>query len=49
METSKRTWSLPLAVQPWAMTVAPRSWASSTIFFEMSGRERAETSGYFSS
>ena len=25
METSKRTWSLPLPVQPWATVVAPKS------------------------
>ena len=42
MDTSMRTWSLPLAVQPWAMYLAPHWWANSTIFLEMSGRDSAE-------
>ena len=46
MEVSKRTWSLPLPVQPWATHVAPYLWATSTRCLEMSGRERAESSGY---
>ena len=46
MLASKRTWSLPLPVQPWAMCFAPNLCAASTRCFEMSGRESAETSGY---
>ena len=44
--TSKRTWSLPLPVQPCAMYFAPWAWATSTRCFEMSGRDRALSSGY---
>ena len=46
METSKRTWSLPLPVQPWEMVSAPNWWAARTRCLEISGREMAETSGY---
>ena len=28
--SSKRTWSLPLPVQPWAMATAPSVWATFT-------------------
>ena len=42
METSKRTWSLPLPVQPWEMVSAPNWWAARTRCLEMSGREMAE-------
>ena len=45
METSKRTWSLPLPVQPWEMVSAPNWWAARTRCLEISGREMAETSG----
>jgi hypothetical protein len=44
--TSKRTWSLPLPVQPWAIASAPRSRAMSTRWRVISGRDRALTSGY---
>ena len=46
MLDSKRTWSLPLPVQPCAMYFAPNLWAASTRCLEMSGRDSAETSGY---
>ena len=49
MDTSKRTWSFPLPVQPCATATAPTSSAISTSFLEISGRDSAETSGYFSS
>ena len=45
METSKRTWSLPLPVQPWATVVAPNSLAARTRCLVMTGREMAETTG----
>ena len=47
--TSKRTWSLPLPVQPWATEVAPWRRASATRCFTMTGRDRADTSGYLPS
>ena len=49
MDTSKRTWSLPLPVQPWATVVAPNSRAALTRCLVMTGRERAETRGYLPS
>ena len=45
METSKRTWSLPLPVQPCATVEAPNWRAAATRWREMTGREIAETSG----
>ena len=45
-EDSKRTWSLPLPVQPWATYLAPNWWATATRCFAMSGRDSALTSGY---
>ena len=45
METSKRTWSLPLPVQPWATVCAPNSRAALTRWRAMTGRDRADTSG----
>ena len=45
MPTSKRTWSLPLPVQPWATVVAPNSRAALTRCLTITGREMAETSG----
>src|SRR5699024_8405213 len=44
--TSKRTWSLPLPVQPWATAVPLCSLAASAMCLTISGREIAETSGY---
>ena len=49
METSKRTWSLPFPVQPWATVVAPNSRAALTRCLTMTGRESADTSGYLPS
>ena len=46
MDASKRTWSLPLPVQPCATYFAPYSCAMSTRCLEMSGRDSAESSGY---
>ena len=46
MPTSKRTWSLPLPVQPWATVVAPYSCAAHTRCLTITGRDSAETSGY---
>ena len=43
--TSKRTWSLPLPVQPWATASAPWARATSTRCFTMTGRDSADTSG----
>ena len=43
--TSKRTWSLPLPVQPWATAPAPYRFAASTRWRTMTGRDRADTSG----
>ncbi len=45
MPTSKRTWSLPLPVQPWETTVAPWARAASARWRTISGRDRALTSG----
>jgi hypothetical protein len=45
VETSKRTWSLPLPVQPWATAVAPWWRAAVTRCLTITGRDRAETSG----
>jgi len=45
-ETSMRTWSLPLPVQPWAMAFAPSMPAISMSVFAISGRPRAVASGY---
>ena len=44
--TSKRTWSLPLPVQPWATVEAPWARAASARCLTISGRDSAETSGY---
>ncbi len=44
--TSKRTWSLPLPVQPCAIAVAPVSAATRTRWRVISGRDSADTSGY---
>ncbi len=44
--TSKRTWSFPLPVQPWATVSAPCLRASATRWRTISGRDSAETSGY---
>ena len=44
-DTSNRTWSLPLPVQPCATASAPVSRATSTSICEISGRDSAETSG----
>src|ERR1017187_6681000 len=44
--TSKRTWSLPLPVQPWATTLAPNSRATRARCETISGRDSADTSGY---
>ena len=46
MASSKRTWSLPLPVHPWAIYFAPNLCAASTRCFEIRGRESADTSGY---
>ena len=43
---SNRTWSLPLPVQPWATAPASYSRAIDTMYWAISGRESAETSGY---
>ena len=45
MPTSKRTWSLPLPVQPWATIEAPWYFAAATRCLTISGRDSAETSG----
>ena len=47
--TSKRTWSLPLPVQPSATAPAPWRRASATKWRTITGRDSAETSGYFPS
>ena len=44
--SSKRTWSLPLPVQPWATATAPSFWATLTRWRQMAGRDRALSSGY---
>jgi hypothetical protein len=45
IETSNRTWSLPLPVQPWAIALAPSSRATWTRCIAISGRARAVASG----
>ena len=45
METSKRTWSLPLPVHPCATVPAPNLRAACTRCLAISGRDSAETSG----
>jgi hypothetical protein len=45
MPTSKRTWSLPLPVQPCETVEAPYFFAAATRCLTMSGRLSAETSG----
>ena len=47
--TSKRTWSLPLPVQPCATAVARWRRASATRWRTITGRDNADTSGYFPS
>ena len=42
---SKRTWSLPLPVQPCDTVVPPNSFAAVTRCLTISGRDSAETSG----
>ena len=42
---SKRTWSLPLPVQPWATESAPSSRATLARCRAMTGRLKADTSG----
>ena len=49
MLTSKRTWSLPLPVQPCATASAPCSRAAATRWRAMTGRDSADTSGYLPS
>jgi hypothetical protein len=44
--TSKRTWSLPFPVEPWATPAAPVSRATRTRWRTISGRDSADTSGY---
>ena len=46
MPTSKRTWSLPLPVQPWETTLARYVLAAAARCRTISGRESALTSGY---
>jgi hypothetical protein len=48
MVNSKRTWSLPLPVQPWAMASAPSLSAISTIRLAMMGRANEVPRRYFS-
>ena len=45
MPTSKRTWSLPVPVQPWATVEAPKRLAAATRCMTMTGRDSAETTG----
>jgi len=45
--TSKRTWSLPLPVQPCPIADAPTSRATRTRWRVISGLDSALTSGYF--
>ena len=49
VDTSKRTWSLPLPVHPWAMPSAPNRRATSTWCLTISGRDSADTNGYLPS
>ncbi len=44
--TSKRTWSLPLPVQPCETMVPPCLAAAATRCLTISGRDSADTSGY---
>jgi hypothetical protein len=46
VDTSNRTWSLPLPVQPWATASAPFALAAATRCFTITGRDSADTSGY---
>src|SRR5262249_39512394 len=48
-ETSKRTWSLPLPVQPCATVDAPTSRATAITSSAMQGRARPDTIGYLPS
>ncbi len=48
-DTSKRTWSLPLPVQPWPTASAPWRRADATRCSTMTGRESADTRGYLPS
>src|SRR4051794_16037613 len=48
-ETSKRTWSLPLPVHPWATVDASTSRATSITSSAMHGRASPDTIGYFPS
>ena len=45
LDTSKRTWSLPLPVQPCATVCAPKSYAACTKCLTITGRYSADTSG----
>ena len=45
VDTSKRTWSFPFPVHPWATASAPCSFAAATRCLTMTGRESADTSG----
>src|SRR5207248_8014438 len=49
VDTSKRTWSLPFPVQPWATASAPCFRAAATRCLTMMGRDRDDTSGYLPS
>ena len=49
VDTSKRTWSLPLPVQPCPTASAPWRRADATRCSTITGRESAETSGYLPS
>ena len=49
VDTSKRTWSLPLPVQPWATASAPCWRAAATRCLTMIGRDSDEISGYLPS
>ena len=49
VDTSKRTWSLPLPVQPWATASAPCWRAAATRCLTMTGRDSDEISGYLPS
>ncbi len=48
-DTSNRTWSLPLPVQPCATTSAPISRATLTTSSTISGRASPDTMGYLPS
>ncbi|HEX2345839.1 MAG TPA: hypothetical protein VHI12_04595 [Gaiellaceae bacterium] len=47
--SSNRSWSFPLPVHPWTTASAARSSAISATAPAMTGRESADTSGYFPS